>query len=113
MDKFVGMAEAKSKLAKLVGQAAHGGERVILKRHGRPMAVLIGIDEYRRLQELERAARKQPLPRELVQRQEQLIADARRLRARLGDPVDGLAEIMSTLPPESDEFWLQLAETTP
>jgi hypothetical protein len=77
------------------------------------MAVLIGMDEYRRLQELERTARKQPLPRELARRQEQLVADARRLRARLGDPVDGLAEIMSTLPPEGDEFWLHLAEETP
>jgi len=113
MDRFIGMAKAKSKLADLVGRVAYTGEKVILERRGRPMAVLIGVDEYRRLQELERSARRQPLPPELVRRQGQLIADARRLRARLGDPVDGLAEIMSTLPPESDEFWLQLAEEIP
>lgn len=71
MDSFVGMAQAKSKLADS----------------------------------------RQPLPPELCARQEQLVAQALRLRKRLGDPVDGLAELMSTLPPEEDAFWLQLEET--
>ena len=44
------------------------------------------------------------------QRQQQLVAQAQRLRKRLGDPADGLAELMSTLPPEKDTFWLELAE---
>ena len=110
MDKSISMVEAKSKLADLVGQVAYGGERFVLQRRGRPMAVLIGVDEYRRLRELERPVPGRSLSPELIQRPEQLIAQAQRLRARLGDPVDGLAEIMGTLPPADDAFWLQLVE---
>ena len=113
MDKSIGMAHAKSKLAELVGRVAYGGEHFILERRGQPMAVLIGVDEYKRLRGLQWAARKQPLPPELYQRQEQLVAQARRLRKRLGDPVNGLAELLSSLPPEEDAFWLELAEGTP
>ena len=42
MEYTVGMAEAKSKLAELVGQVKYGGNRYILERRGQPMAVLIG-----------------------------------------------------------------------
>ena len=45
MEYTVGMAEAKSKLAELVGQARYGGNRYILERRGQPMAVLIGMEE--------------------------------------------------------------------
>lgn len=110
MDNSVGMAQAKSKLAELVGRVAYGGERFILERRGQPVAVLINVSEYRRLRDLELAASRHPLPPELRVRQEQLVAQALRLRKRLGDPVDGLAELMSTLPPEEDAFWLQLEE---
>jgi len=110
MDNSVGMAQAKSRLAELVGRVAYRRERFILERRGRPMAVLINVDEYERLRDLEMAASRRPLPPELRRRQEQLIAQARRLRKRLGNPVDGLAELMSSLPPEEDTFWVQLAE---
>lgn len=113
MIRTIGMTEAKSKLSELVGQVAYGGQQFILERRGRPMAVLISLEEYRRLQELEQAARAQPLPLELRQRQERQVSEARRLRARLGDPIEGLAELMSSLPAEDDEFWLQLAEELP
>lgn len=110
MDRSIGMAQAKSKLAELVGRVAYGGEYFILERRGQPMAVLISVDEYKRLRDLKWAAHGRPLPPELRQRQEQLVAQAHRLRKRLGDPVDGLVELMSTLPPEEDAFWLELAE---
>lgn len=110
MAKSVGMAQAKSKLADLVGRAAYKGERIVLERRGRPMAVLIGIDEYNRLQDLRPAADRQGLPAALRERQKELVAQARRLRARVGDPVDGLAKALRTLPPADDAFWLQLAE---
>jgi prevent-host-death family protein len=113
MARTIGMAEAKSKLSDLVGQVAYGGQEFVLERRGRPMAVLISLDEYRRWQELEQAARRQPLSPELRQRQEGLVSQAHRLRARLGDPVKGLADLMSSLPAEGEEFWLQLAEGTP
>ena len=65
------------------------------------------------LLDLKSVASGQPLPPELRQRQGQLVAQALRLRERLGDPVDGLAELLSTLPPEGDEFWLQIAADCP
>lgn len=110
MVRTIGMAEAKSKLSDLVGEVAYGNQQFVLERRGRPMAVLISLDEYRRLQELEQVARRGQLSPELYQRQEGLVSQARRLRARLGDPVKGLAELMSTLPTEGEEFWLQLTE---
>ncbi len=110
MDQLIGMAEAKSKLASLVGQTAYGGKRFILERRGKPMAVLMGMDEYQRLRILEAEAQRQPLSPEFRRRQQALVARANRLRARLGDPVAGLAELSSRLPPKDDEFWLQIAE---
>ena len=50
------------------------------------------------------------LPVELQQRQAQLVAQAQQLQARLGDPIDGLAKFLSDLPPDHDEFWLQVME---
>jgi prevent-host-death family protein len=113
MAKSIGMTQAKSKLAELVGRVAYGGERFVLERRGQPMAVLINVDEYRRLRNLEWETRGRPFPPELQQRQEQLVGRAHRLRKRLGDPVDGLAELLSSLPPEEDTFWLELIEEMP
>ncbi|MFH1906324.1 MAG: type II toxin-antitoxin system Phd/YefM family antitoxin [Chloroflexota bacterium] len=104
------MAEAKSKFASLIGQTAYGGKRFILERRGQPMAVLIGVDEYQRLRGLEQEAQRLPMSPELRQRQQELVAKSRRLQALLGDPVGGLVELMSRLPPRDDEFWLQVVE---
>jgi len=97
MDRFVSMVEAKSKLAELVGQVRYGGKRYILKRRGEPVAVLISLEEYRRLQS---GKSESTLPPALRQRQETLMLEARRLEQRLGDPVDGLA----------DGFWAEMQE---
>lgn len=110
MEYTVGMAEAKSKLAKLVGQVKYGGNRYILERRGQPMAVLIGVEEYERLH-AGAAGEPPPLPPELWRRQEALLAHARRLRARFGPPEQRLAELFADLPPESDEFWVEVLET--
>ncbi|NCP16388.1 type II toxin-antitoxin system Phd/YefM family antitoxin [bacterium] len=111
MEQLIGMAEAKSKFASLIGQTAYGGKRFILERRGQPMAVLIGVDEYQRLRGLEQEAQRLPMSPELYQRQQELVARARRLEAQLGDPVDRLAKLLSTLPPEGDRFWLDIYET--
>ena len=49
MERIVGMAEAKSKLAELVGQVKYGGDHFVLERRGQPMAILISVEEYARL----------------------------------------------------------------
>ena len=112
MGRSIGMAEAKSKLADLVGQVAYSGERFVLERRGRPMAVLIGVEEYKRLEELSRATamNASPLSPALRRRQATLVAQAQRLEARLGDPVDRLARLLSTLPPDGDSFWVEIQE---
>ncbi len=107
MDRFVSMVEAKSKLAELVGQVKYGGKRYILKRRGEPVAVLIGLEEYRRLQS---GKSESTLPPALRQRQETLMLEARRLEQRLGDPVDGLAALFEGLPAADDEFWAEMQE---
>lgn len=114
MNQTIGMMEAKSKLAELVGRVAYGGQRYILERRGRPMAMLISIEEYEQLQAQTKKAgddeKTSPLPPELQQRQRLLVERARQLESRYGDPVAGLAELFSTLPPSEDDFWLEIQE---
>lgn len=113
MNQVVGMVEAKSKLAELVGQVKYGGKRFVLERRGRPMAMLVSVEEHEQLQAQARAAmnaRPSPLPPELRHRQEILLARARILRERLGAPEDRLAELFADLPPEDDDFWVEIEE---
>lgn len=49
MDRVVGMVEAKSKLAELVGQVNYANARFTLERRGRPVAMLISIADFERL----------------------------------------------------------------
>ena len=37
----VGVAEAKKHLSELLGRVAYGGERIVISKRGKPMAVLI------------------------------------------------------------------------
>lgn len=114
MGQAIGMAEAKSKLSELVGQAKFGGETFVLQRRGQPMAVLIGVDEFERLRAQAAVAtgeRASPLPPELQRRQRILVERAHQLERRYGDPVAGLAELFSALPPDEDEFWVQIQES--
>jgi len=113
MNQVVGMVEAKSKLAELVGQVKYGGKRFVLERRGRPMAMLVSVEEYEQLQAQAKAGsgtRSSPLPPELRRRQEILLARARKLRERLGPPEDRLAELFAGLPPENDDFWVEIQE---
>jgi prevent-host-death family protein len=52
--KTVGVAEAKAKLSELLGQVAHRGERIILRRRGKPVAALVPMKD---LEESDRDAR--------------------------------------------------------
>ena len=113
MDQTVGMAEAKSKLSELVGQAKYGGQTFVLQRRGQPMAVLIGVDEFERLRasaEGPEGDARSPLPPALLQRQQILVERAQVLRARLGSPEERLADLFADLPPEEDDFWLEVQE---
>lgn len=113
MEKAVGMTEAKSRLAELVGQAKYGGKTFVLERRGQPMAVLISVDEFERLKAAAgqpESAAGSPLPPDLAARQAELVARARRLEDHLGDPVAGLVELFGSLPPDDDGFWVEVLE---
>lgn len=49
MTKKVSAAQAKAQLSELVSQVAYGGERVIIERRGKPLAVLVSVEELERL----------------------------------------------------------------
>jgi prevent-host-death family protein len=75
MERFVGVEEARSTLGRLAEDVAAGDE-VWLTKRGRPLAVLVGREEFDRL----RAAASRAQRAELAQR----LADARRQVADAG-----------------------------
>lgn len=48
------MTQARSDLAELVNRVAYSGERVVLTRHGKPLAALVSPSDLDRLEEAER-----------------------------------------------------------
>ncbi len=53
MTKKVSAANAKAHLSEMVARVAHGTERYIIERRGRPLAALVSIEDLARLQESE------------------------------------------------------------
>ncbi len=112
MEHPIGMAEAKSKLAELVGKVSYGGEHFVLERRGQPMAVLISVAEFERLQRQAGGPQQHDAPPpEVWRRQEALLAQARHLRSRAAPPEQRLAELFADLPPDGDAFWVDVIET--
>jgi prevent-host-death family protein len=54
--KKMSATQARAQLAKAVNQAAFGGERIVLERHGKPIAAVVPIEDYQLLEELEEKA---------------------------------------------------------
>lgn len=53
MAKRVGTHEAKTRLSEYLNQVAYAGERVIVERHGKPVAALVSLADLQRLEALE------------------------------------------------------------
>ena len=53
---IVTVADAKNHFSDLLRRAEYGGERVIVERHGRPVAVIVSTDDLKRLESLEDVA---------------------------------------------------------
>ncbi|MFC1790720.1 type II toxin-antitoxin system Phd/YefM family antitoxin [Patescibacteria group bacterium] len=49
MLQTVSIVKARSNFSDLLGQAYYGGKNFLIKKLGRPFAVLVGVKEYRRL----------------------------------------------------------------
>lgn len=110
MAKAVETAEARGRLADLAGRVTTRGKRIIVQQRGQPVAVLIGFEEYGRLQRAGRQRYSSAISPTLLERQRVSVARARRLRAQHGDPVDGLTKLLKFLPPANDLFWAEVAE---
>jgi prevent-host-death family protein len=52
MEKTIGAFEARRSLGKLIEEAFYKKDSFIIERSGRPMAVLVSIDDYQRWQRL-------------------------------------------------------------
>jgi prevent-host-death family protein len=50
------VAEAKNRCSEVLRRAEYGGERVIVERHGKPVAAIVSTDDLRRLEAAEDAA---------------------------------------------------------
>ncbi|MCL4465876.1 MAG: type II toxin-antitoxin system Phd/YefM family antitoxin [Chloroflexi bacterium] len=53
MPRRVGTHDAKTHLSEYLSRVAYAGERVVLERHGKPMAALISISDLQRLEALD------------------------------------------------------------
>lgn len=56
MNETISLSEARKNLPELADKA-HAGRQFVLARRGRQLAVLVGIDEYRRLKAIEQQQR--------------------------------------------------------
>ena len=59
------VVEARRQFADLLGRVAYGREEIVIERTGRPMAVLINLEEYRRLKALDAEHREADVRRAL------------------------------------------------
>src|SRR5215510_2823150 len=50
------VAEAKNRFSDVLRRAEYGGERVIVERHGKPVAAIVSTDDLRRLETADNAA---------------------------------------------------------
>ncbi|MGW7366519.1 type II toxin-antitoxin system Phd/YefM family antitoxin [Streptomyces sp. NPDC054841] len=50
------VTQARAELAELINRVVYGGERVVVTRHGKPLAALVSAADLERLEGLERPA---------------------------------------------------------
>jgi prevent-host-death family protein len=74
----VTVAEARRRLAEVVAKVGPGGKRVLLERHGKPVAAMISVEDLKKLENME----KQQDQRDEERRRQALIASEAANRAR-------------------------------
>lgn len=50
MLKDISVAEAKSKFSEMIARTIYAGERFIVRRRGKPVAAIVGIDDLKKIQ---------------------------------------------------------------
>ena len=104
MDATVSIGEVKRDISELVNRVAFGGERIVLTSRGKPKAVLVNVEDYRRLQAQEQS--------NALQQWDEWMAQARQLSAeilarRQGQPID-VAQIEQAARADLEGRWDEL-----
>ena len=60
MVKKVRVTEAKAHLSALMARAGYAGERYLIERRGKPLAALVGVEDWERLEAEGRSPRSRP-----------------------------------------------------
>jgi len=47
----ISIAQARNKFSDLLGEVYYGGKRFLIEKLGKPFAVLVGVEEYKRFEE--------------------------------------------------------------
>jgi prevent-host-death family protein len=85
----VSIGQVKRDISELVNRVAYQGERIVLTSRGRPKAVLVSLEDYARLQQVDRG------PERRLEWLAQTRSLTERIRQRLGEQgmdVDALIE---------------------
>ena len=60
MTRTVSISEAKSHLSEMVGRLMYAGDHIIVERHGKAVAVMLPIEDYREYERYLRSRQEQP-----------------------------------------------------
>jgi len=99
----VSMTDLRQNLASLINRATYGGERIVLMSHGEPKAVIIGVDELRRLeQHNDEEIRRRQLAQTMATA-DRLREEARRWQEEHGIEAEDSVETLRRLREERDD----------
>ena len=97
-ERVVSTAEVRAKLAELTSKAHFENERFLVERRGVPIAVLIGIDDYRDLIRAQEEAKNR-----LQLERRRLAAEMDTLRERIGPLPLRVADLVNAAREEEEE----------
>jgi prevent-host-death family protein len=55
MTQEIPVTQARAELAELVNRVVYGGERIVMTRHGKPLAAIVSAADFERLEQLDGA----------------------------------------------------------
>ena len=97
-ETVIGTAEMRARLAELTTKAHFENERFVVERKGVPIAVLLGIDDYRDLVRAQEIAGNR-----LQQERRRLAAEMDTLRERIGPLPLTVADLVNAAREENEE----------
>ena len=97
-ERTLNVADMRANLSELTSKAYFDGDRFIVKRRGVPMAVLLGIEDYRHLIRAQEEARGR-----LQQERRRLAEEMDVLRARIGPMPFKVADLIGSAREDNEE----------